>query len=64
MDTALYILTWAAFLGGGFFLIVGGIGLLRFPDFYENACHRYDGYLGCGVDVARNDASRIDANGS
>ncbi|MEC9206387.1 MAG: monovalent cation/H(+) antiporter subunit G [Pseudomonadota bacterium] len=34
MDTAFYILTWAAFLGGGFFLIVGGIGLLRFPDFY------------------------------
>ena len=34
MDMALYVLTWASFLGGGFFLIVGGIGLLRFPDFY------------------------------
>ena len=38
MDTALYILTWAAFLGGGFFLIVGGIGLSRFPDFSHEEC--------------------------
>jgi len=34
MDTVLQILTWSAFIGGGFFLIAGGVGLLRFPDFY------------------------------
>lgn len=28
------ILGWILLLGGGFFLIVGGIGLLRLPDFY------------------------------
>ncbi len=28
------ILSWMLLLGGGFFLIVGGIGLLRLPDFY------------------------------
>ena len=35
MDLFLYILTWIAFVGGGFFLISGSIGLLRFPDFYS-----------------------------
>ncbi len=28
------ILSWILLLGGGFFLIVGGIGLLRLPNFY------------------------------
>ena len=28
------ILTWLAFLGGGFFIIAGGVGLIRFPDFF------------------------------
>ncbi len=27
-------LSWAALLGGGFFCIVGGIGMLRMPDLY------------------------------
>ena len=34
MDLALELLTWLSFLIGGFFLIVGGVGLIRFPDFY------------------------------
>ena len=34
MDQLLQILTWLAFAGGAFFLIAGGIGLIRFPDFY------------------------------
>ncbi len=34
MDQLLDIVTWLAFVGGGFFLIAGGIGLIRFPDFY------------------------------
>ena len=34
MDQLLDILTWLAFAGGAFFLIAGGIGLIRFPDFY------------------------------
>lgn len=28
------ILSWMLLLGGGFFLMVGGAGLLRLPDFY------------------------------
>lgn len=28
------ILSWALLLGGGFFVFVGGIGILRMPDFY------------------------------
>ncbi|HMM53752.1 MAG TPA: monovalent cation/H(+) antiporter subunit G [Candidatus Desulfobacillus sp.] len=28
------ILSWACLAGGGFFCLVGGIGLLRMPDFY------------------------------
>lgn len=28
------ILSWTLLLGGGFFLMVGGAGLLRLPDFY------------------------------
>ena len=34
MDLALELLTWLSFLVGGFFLIAGGVGLIRFPDFY------------------------------
>lgn len=28
------MLSWACLLGGGFFVLVGGIGLLRLPDFF------------------------------
>jgi multicomponent Na+:H+ antiporter subunit G len=28
------LLSWACFLGGGFLCITGGVGLLRFPDFF------------------------------
>ena len=34
METALDILSWVLLLGGGAFVIIGGIGLLRLPDFY------------------------------
>lgn len=34
MEQVFEILTWLSFLIGGFFLIAGGVGLLRFPDFY------------------------------
>ena len=34
METALDILSWALLLGGGAFVMIGGIGLLRLPDFY------------------------------
>lgn len=34
MTLALDLLSWLALLGGLFFLAVGGIGLLRLPDFY------------------------------
>ena len=34
MDLALELLTWLSFLIGSFFLIAGGVGLIRFPDFY------------------------------
>lgn len=30
----IYILSWAFLLSGSFFLVVGGVGLLRLPDFY------------------------------
>ncbi len=34
LEMARDLLSWAFILGGGFFLIVGGIGLLRLPDFF------------------------------
>mgnify|MGYP002629696794 CR=1 FL=1 len=34
MSTALDILSWGCLIMGGFFCIVGGIGLIRMPDFY------------------------------
>jgi len=34
MSNWLDLLSWAALLSGCFFGITGGIGLLRFPDFY------------------------------
>ena len=34
MDAAIDVLSWACLLGGAFFSVVGGIGLLRLPDFY------------------------------
>ena len=34
MDTVLDILSWIFLLGGAIFLLIGAIGVLRFPDFY------------------------------
>lgn len=34
MDLVLDVLSWICLLGGSFFCVVGGIGLLRLPDFY------------------------------
>jgi multicomponent Na+:H+ antiporter subunit G len=34
METLLDVLSWICLLGGAFFLLVGAIGVLRFPDFY------------------------------
>ena len=35
MDTLLQILSWALILSGSFFVVVGAIGTLRFPDFWS-----------------------------
>lgn len=34
MENLLYGMSWALLLGGGFLGITGGVGILRFPDFY------------------------------
>jgi len=34
VSAVLEILSWICLLAGGFFCIVGGIGLIRMPDFY------------------------------
>ncbi len=34
MTALVDILSWLCLLGGGFFCLVGGIGLLRMPDFF------------------------------
>lgn len=34
MSVLLDMATWALMLGGGFFVFVGGIGMLRFPDLF------------------------------
>jgi len=34
MDMAINIASWAALLGGGFFYLVGAVGLNRMPDFF------------------------------
>lgn len=34
MKLAIDIASWACLIGGGFFCVVGAIGLLRMPDFY------------------------------
>lgn len=34
MNTALDLLSWACLIAGGAFCIIGGIGLVRMPDFY------------------------------
>jgi multicomponent Na+:H+ antiporter subunit G len=34
METLLDVLSWICLLVGAFFLLVGAIGVLRFPDFY------------------------------
>lgn len=37
MSAALDIASWSLLVAGGLFCIVGGIGLLRMPDFYTRA---------------------------
>jgi len=34
LNTALDLLSWACLIAGGAFCIIGGIGLVRMPDFY------------------------------
>lgn len=34
MSVLVDALSWAALLAGGFFVLTGGIGMLRFPDFF------------------------------
>ena len=34
MSAAIDILSWVCMVAGGFFCIVGGIGLIRMPDFF------------------------------
>jgi multicomponent Na+:H+ antiporter subunit G len=34
MDLVLDILSWVCLPGGAIFLLIGAIGVLRFPDFY------------------------------
>lgn len=34
MGLAIDVLSWASLLAGGAFCIVGGVGMLRMPDFY------------------------------
>ena len=34
MDLVLDAISWILLLGGSFFVVVGGLGLLRLPDFY------------------------------
>jgi multicomponent Na+:H+ antiporter subunit G len=34
MQPLLDVLSWACLLGGAIFLLIGAIGVLRFPDFY------------------------------
>jgi len=34
MATPLEVLSWILILGGSVFVIIGGVGLLRLPDFY------------------------------
>lgn len=34
MTSAVDVASWALLLAGGFFCIVGGVGVLRMPDFY------------------------------
>ena len=35
MDHLIGLLSWLCFLFGGFLCITGGLGLLRFPDFFS-----------------------------
>ena len=35
MDIALDILSWVLLLSGSAFALIGGVGILRFPDFYS-----------------------------
>lgn len=34
MSLIIDLFSWACLLGGSFFVVVGGIGLIRLPDFY------------------------------
>ncbi|MCG6900220.1 MAG: monovalent cation/H(+) antiporter subunit G [Gammaproteobacteria bacterium] len=34
MDMVLAVLSWSCLLGGAIFLLIGALGVLRFPDFY------------------------------
>ena len=62
MDLVREIVSWFLLLGGGFFIVVGGIGLLRLPDFYTrvHAAGITDtlgaGMILCGLMVQSSDS--------
>ncbi len=35
MTVLIEILSWATIIGGGIFLIIGSVGIIRFPDFWS-----------------------------
>ncbi|MDG2243874.1 MAG: monovalent cation/H(+) antiporter subunit G [Rhodospirillaceae bacterium] len=53
MDAFIYLLSWALLVGGGFFCVVGALGLLRMPDAFTrlHAASVID-TLGVGMIVA------------
>lgn len=53
MDLLQDMVSWALLLGGGFFLLTGGVGLLRLPDVYSrmHAAGMTD-TLGAGLFIA------------
>ena len=37
MGTIVHVLSWLCLLGGGFFVLAGGIGMVRLPDVYTRS---------------------------
>ena len=52
--TALYpifdIISYVCLVAGGIFCVIGGIGIIRLPDFYADPWGEYYRYNGCRPD--------------
>ena len=57
MSVVLDVMSWAALLAGGFLVVTGGIGVIRFPDLYTRM-HAASGFSAAMCEVTSREKTK------